>query len=256
MASKKKKIKPGQIRITPSDNRLMDSAPYVNTVTHLPNWFKRIAKGPGSIRRCAGTVDLLSAGVTLPMWTNLRFRPNERGEWEHSSDDFGPSAGIGMIQHFPFNSTGKCPVTDVRKIESGQYPKVVNPWRIETAPGWSTLLLPLLWEPNENYDVLPAIIHTDFYHLMNIVLNIKTDSAFQIKFNTPIAQLIPFKRDSDFGEIIFEDESNFKYVSTRGFGLGHLAPGTGTSVLYRAETTRVDVELKNNKKNKRFSKEG
>jgi hypothetical protein len=91
---------------------------------------------------------------------------------------------------------------------------------------------------------------------MNIVLNIKTDSAFQIKFNTPIAQLIPFKRDSDFGEIIFEDESNFKYVSTRGFGLGHLAPGTGTSVLYRAETTRVDVELKNNKKNKRFSKEG
>jgi hypothetical protein len=239
-------VKPGQIRFTPLDNRLMESAPYVNTVVNPPSWFQRIGKHQGSIRKCAGTIDLLSAGVTLPMWTNYRFRPNPLGGWETAGDDFSPNAGINSIQGFPFGSTGQCPMTDIRKIEDGQYPKIINPWRFETAPGWSTLLLPLYWEPNENYSVVPAIVHTDFYHLMNIVLNLTGDSAFSIKYGTPIAQLIPFKRDSDFTEIEFNDESYFKYVATTGFGMGHIAPHDGTAGPYRRFKIQTDKGLSEN----------
>ena len=241
------KVKPGTIRFTPSDNRLMESPPYVNTITDPPSWFRRISKGQGSVRKCAGTIDLLAAGVTLPMWTNYRFRPDGRGAWETGGDDFTPQAGINAVQGFSYESTGQCPMTDMRKIETGQYPKIVNPWRFETAPGWSTLLLPLYWEPNENYSVVPAIVHTDFYHLMNIVLNITGDSAFTIKYGTPIAQLIPFKRDTDFTNIDFNDESYFKYVSTTGFGMGHVAPHDGTAGPYRREKIRVDGELEQQK---------
>ena len=237
------KVKPGAIRFTPIDNRLMESPPVVNSIANPPAWFKMIGKHQGSVRKCAGTVDLLAAGVTLPRWTNFRFRPDSHGGWETGGDEFSPQAGINHVSGFGYDSTGQCPMTSVRKLETGQYPKIVNPWRFETAPGWSTLILPIYWEPNENYTVVPAIVHTDFYHLANIVLNITTDSAFGIRQGTPIAQLIPFKRNTDFEKIDFNDESYFKYVSTTGFGMGHVAPHDGTAGPYRREKIRVDKEL-------------
>ena len=81
---------------------------------------------------------------------------------------------------------------------------------------------------------------------MNIVLNITGDSAFSIKYGTPIAQLIPFKRDSDFTEIEFNDESYFKYVATTGFGMGHLAPHDGTAGPYRRFKIQTDKGLSEN----------
>lgn len=244
------KVKPGSIRCTPIDNRLMESPPFVNSISNPPTWFKMIGKNQGSVRKCAGTIDLLAAGVTLPAWTNFRFRPAEDGNWETGGDEFNPAAGINHISGFPYESTGQCPMTSVRKMETGQYPKIVNPWRIETAPGWSTLVLPIYWEPNENYSVIPAIVHTDFYHLANIVLNITTDSAFGIRQGTSLAQLIPFKRNLDFEKIDFNDESYFKYVATTGFGMGHVAPFEGTAGPYRREKIRVDKALEEEKVNK------
>lgn len=243
MSHKLPPVKPGQIRFTPVDNRMMEFPPFVNSVTNQPSWFRRIGKHQGSIRRCAGTIDYLGAGVTLPLWTNYRFRPDSHGAWETGGDDFSPQAGINNVQGFAYESTGSCPVTDMRQIETGQYPKLVNPWRFETAPGWSTILLPIHWEPNENFSVLPAIINTDYYHLANIVLNITGNAPFSIKVGTPIAQLIPFKRDSDFEEIVFNDESYFKYVATTGFGMGHIAPHDGTAGPYRRERIKVDKML-------------
>jgi hypothetical protein len=236
-------VKPGSIRFTPIDNRLMEAPPYVNTITEPPSWMKRIGKHQGSVRKCAGTIDLLAAGVTLPMWTNYRFRPDGKGSWEMGGDDFSPPAGVNSVSGFHYQSTGECPMTQVRKIETGQYPKMVNPWRFETAPGWSTLLLPLYWEPNEDYSVVPAIVHTDFYHLANIVINIIGDRPFSIRQGTPIAQLIPFKRDTDFTNIEFNDEEYFKYVATTGFGMGHVAPHDGTAGPYRRHRISVDKAL-------------
>lgn len=250
---KTKPVKPGEILFIPQDNRLLESSPYVNSVSSLPMWFKKIGKQPGSVRRCAGTIDLLAAGITLPAWTNFRFRPNvENKEWEHGADDFYPQANINQVQGFSYDSTGSCPMTDIRKIETGQYPKLVNPWRIKTAPGWSTLMIPTYWEPNENYTVVPAIVNTDIYHLMNVVLNLTGDSPFEIPFGTPLAQLIPFRRDADFGKIIMEDEKNFKYYATSGFGMGHVSPSSNTSALYRRISIKTDNEIRAQKNSKRF----
>ena len=185
----------------------------------------------------------------MPAWTNFRFRPDGNGTWEYGADEFSPEAGIANISGFGYESTGECPMTSVRKLETGQYPKIVNPWRFETAPGWSTMILPVYWEPNENYTVVPAVVHTDFYHLANVVLNITTDRAFGIKHGTPLVQLVPFKRNADFEKIDFNDESYFKYVATTGFGMGHIAPHDGTAAPYRRERIRVDKQLEdqNNK---------
>ena len=237
-------VKPGQIRFTPMDNRLMEMPPFVNTVQNPPMWFKKIGKHQGSIRKCAGTIDFLTAGITLPMWTNFRFRLDPNGEsWETAGDDFGPPAGINSVSGFSVHSTGECPMTAVRKVGTGQYPKIINPWRFETAPGWSSMILPAYWEPSEDYTLVPAIVHTDFYHLANVVINPIGDRPFTIKYGTPICQIVPFKRNSDFGEIIFNDESQFKYVATTGFGMGHIAPHDGTAGPYRRNRVIVDNAL-------------
>jgi hypothetical protein len=145
-------------------------------------------------------------------------------------------------------------MTGVRKIETGQYPKLVNPWRMETAPGWSTLILPCYWEPSEDYTVVPAIVHTDFYHAINIVLNLTGDRPFALKYNTPIAQLIPFKRDSDFTKVLFNDESEFKYYASTGFGSGFISPKE-TGATYRKERIRVDARLKEDNKRRWWSRD-
>lgn len=113
------------------------------------------------------------------------------------------------IEGFAYQSTGECPVSQNRPLDTMQYPKIVNPWRIETAKGWSSLVLPVHWEPNPDYDVLPAVVHTDLYHAVNIVLNIKATTDFSIKYGTPMLHIIPFKRNEDVSKIEFQDESLF-----------------------------------------------
>ena len=239
----KKRIKPGTVRITPEDNRLMTMPPFVNEQTSLPQWFKQLKKFSGSLRSCAGVNDYLTTGITIPLWTNVYFRPNlETNFWESRIDNMSPPLHNIAVQGFSYDQTGKCPATDVRKFETMQYPKIINPWRIETAPGWSSLILPPLWEPNENYDVLAAVVHTDFYHAANVVLNIKTTTDFTIKYGTPIMHVIPFKRQDNVSVIEFEDESNFKYVESTGFGFGHILPSTGSAGPYRRYKNKIDKE--------------
>ena len=247
---KNNKIKPGQIRITPSDNRLMTMPPYVNTIGKPPSWFSRMGKQGGSLRRCAGTSDMLAAGITVPSWSIFDFKfDQDRRVWESRGASFSSNTysdtKVGVVDSFNYAATGECPVTSVRKIEDSYYPKLVNPWKFETAPGWSTLILPIYWEPSENYQVLPAIVHTDFYHTVNVVLNLTSDKPFTIGYGTPLAQMVPFKRNADFEEIIFQDESEFKYLEYTGFGFGHIFPPNGTSGPYRRERVRVDEALAN-----------
>jgi hypothetical protein len=100
-----------------------------------------------------------------------------------------------------------------------------------------------MWEPDPNYTVLPAVVHTDFYHTANIVLNITGDEAFTIKYGTPLAHLIPFERKNNIHTLISEDESMFKYVASKGFGMGHMMPVGGTAAPYRRERIKVDKAL-------------
>ena len=237
-------VKPGQIRITPEDNRLMEMPPYLNTQLTMPSWFKRITKKEASLRTCAGVNDFLTTGMTMPLWSNIYFRPNtEHNFWESRVENMNPPLQNLVVEGFPHASTGTCPATGVRKLEGMQYPKIVTPWRIETAPGWSCLVLPISWEPNPDYDVLPALIHTDFYHVANIVLNIKTNTDFMIKYGTPMLQLIPFERSKSLESIEFADEEHYKYVASKGLGSGFIMPSLGSAGPYRREKHRVDREL-------------
>lgn len=243
--NKIKKVKPGQVRITPVDNRFYNDVPYINSKTALPSWFRRTQKGGMSVRSCSGISDYLELGLTIPAWTSFKFTPNiSAGVWEITADALNPPIDYVPASGFIFSQTGSCPMTDARKIEKMSYPKLHSPWRIQTAPGWSSLLLPIHYEENENYSILPAIVNTDYYQIVNIVLNVKTDREFVIRQGTPLAHIIPMQRKHDFKSIEQIDESFFKYASTNMYMTGGTVPAAGgTGIAYRKATKVVDAGL-------------
>lgn len=247
--NKIRKVKPGNLRVTVVDNRFYNDAPYVNAKTQLPQWFRRVHKGEGSVRSCSGISDFLEFGITIPAWTTFKFVPNvARGVWEIRADQFNPPIDYQMASGFHFEQTGSCPMTEARKIEKMSYPKLITPWRIQTAPGWSSMFLPVLYEEQTEYSVLPSIVNTDYYQMANIVLNIKTDSEFTIKQGTPLAHVIPIERKNDIRHIDYVDESFFRYASSSMYLTGGVVPSSGTGIAYRKAAKVVDASLEKKSK--------
>jgi hypothetical protein len=216
----RKAVKEGQTLIVPMDNRLLEDAkPYVASAKTLPSWFKISPKD--GIRKCAGVQDYLNLGYIIPAWSDFSFNPRpDLGGWEVEIGQMPFSLVPFESQPFPMSTTGACPMTHHRKQEESPYPKLVNPYSFVTAKGWSSIISGIPYEPNNNYDVVPAIVHTDYYHHMNVVLNLKGDEPFVIRYGTPLAHVIPFKRSGDIQEIKFADEEYFKYVFARGMSDG------------------------------------
>ena len=194
------KVKPGEVLVIPSDNRLIENPPYLNG-KGWPDWFKQpeIAKA-GSVVSCKGIQDYLSLGMTVPLWCDIEIYPMGNNVAGRTSDP------AFQIEHFNYEQARECPITKDRELPDAGFPKIVSPFLYKTAPGYSMLALPVAYEPDPRYQVLPAVIHTDYYHNLNVVLRVMTEESFIIKAGTPIYQLIPFKRSDKLHSIQIGDE--------------------------------------------------
>ena len=77
------------------------------------------------------------------------------------------------------------------------YPKWMNPWSIKTPPGYSVLIISPMHRTS-NFTILDGIVDTDTYSApinFPFVLN-KWNFEGLISAGTPMAQIIPFKRES------------------------------------------------------------
>lgn len=247
------KVPEGKIAVIPWDNRLFEMPPYVNETAPVPQWVREAQNGPGSIRRCAATMDYVTSGITIPAWTNFRFTKSKTShdDWEFSADQYEGYLKNEVepftSQPFQYEQTGECPITRIREVKEIGYPKLVTPYRFVTAPGWSMLILPVLYEPSPHFSVLPGIVHTDFYHEANCVLNLIGSESFVIPWGAPLMHLIPIQRTKMSHELEFYDERMYKLVVGRGFGSGALKPSFkdwSSARLYRATRMRKDAELR------------
>lgn len=226
-----KSVKPGEVLIIPSDDRLLeeDTMPYKAGGKNFPDWFRYAPKD--GIRKCVGVQDYLSYGFILPAWTTFNFKAlPQHGGWDLNIGHLPFASMPFESQPFAKESTGSCPMTEVRKITESPYPKLVNPFSFITAPGWSLMITGILHEPNPNFDVVPGLVNTDYYHELNVVLNPRDDKDFTISYGEPLAHFIPIKRDGDTNRLKFGSENDHKYVFGRGMGGGQgrtAAGGTG-----------------------------
>lgn len=236
--------KRGQVLIIPEDNRLMGFAPYL-AGSKLPHWWPDLKKDRDSLRRCIGTYDYVSVGLILPMWTDVHIRPDSSGmRFEARAATFGDEYQFEINSFSPESCNG-CPMTDRRPLKQSQFPKLNSPWRIQTAKGVSTLVVPLVHDPNPNYEVMAGLVHTDSYTQIHIVLNVLTNKEFTIEAGTPMQQMIPFKRSENFKNIIFGNESMFRFKAHSGLGKNGLIQ-EDRNFFYRRNTREIDAEIESN----------
>lgn len=217
-------LKPGEILITAEDNRLLgdpDVMPYINQF-YKDGWVTETTTDNG-YRYCPGAQDIMHAGVTIPLWADLRVRPHPNGidiQSEFNADRKNPNKRMGSIDHFEKKQTGDCPFTKKRDlgVSEGQYLKLANPFCFMTPKGYSSILTGSLLNPRPEFDVIPGIVNTDYYHTLNVILNVLTDKEFYIPQGTPIAQITFFKRSDNVSKMYVGDEEVYGLISERGFG--------------------------------------
>lgn len=85
-------------------------------------------------------------------------------------------------------------------------PKFMNAWSIQTPRGYSCMIVNPLHRPAQKFRILEGIVDTDKHNLAVNFPFTFIDDNFEgmIPAGTPVAQVIPFKRDSWKHEVDYE----------------------------------------------------
>ncbi len=173
---------------------------YKETISYIGN--KKIPDGNGqgtaTIKKCIPVFDAITSGyiITLPADVYVSIKNGEQYfEWSN----------FGLIEFHPVIQASKHP-----ESKSLPYPKWMNPWAIKTPKGYSVLFVQPFHRESV-FTILPGIVDTDSYTIPVNFPFVINDSNFEgiIPMGTPIAQVIPFKRDSwkiEFGSEIERNE--------------------------------------------------
>jgi hypothetical protein len=164
----------------------------------IPNWYKELPSYIGdekkpneigsttsTIKKCMPVFDAISSGYIIFSHTDI-FVSIKDGEPWYAWPSFEP------IQFHPIGQAPNHPAQN-----GFAYPKWINPWAIKTPPGYSCLFVQP-FHRESTFTILPAVVDTDTYDSpVNFPFSLNMPiSEEMIPAGTPIAQIIPFKRDS------------------------------------------------------------
>ena len=169
---------------------------------YLPNWWKQTKLIPtsvssktlivGNVKNCPSFPDYFSQGFVIPMWVDSILRYEESDNqylWRVADDRFKWSVHSQhqFIDDVDFRYQNKKGLF-VFKTEC--------PWKIITPPGYSVCQLPIFYDFDAEFSVLPGIVDTDVHHTVNQqVIVYSSNKDILIKKGTPLAQYVVFKRD-------------------------------------------------------------
>jgi hypothetical protein len=164
----------------------------------VPDWYKNTESytsgekkpdGNGgttaTVKRCMPVFDAITSGYIIEspadVWVSIK-DGQQYFEW----------SSFGLISFHPIE---QAPLHPDRKPHA--YPKWINPWSIKTPKGYSTLFVQPFHRESV-FTILPGIVDTDQYFSPVNFPFVVNDPEFEglIPAGTPIAQVIPFKRDS------------------------------------------------------------
>jgi hypothetical protein len=177
----------------------------------LPDWYKNmptyinikeIPKKP-TIKKCIPVFDAMTAGYIITTWTDIIVEIKEENgirfpyfHWSSSTPQTKPIEfhELEQVANYPF------------KQQIASAPKFMNAWSISTPPGYSCLFINPMHNTSKNFRILEGIVDTDKSTIAVNFPFILTNLEFEglIPAGTPIAQVIPFKRDKWEHEIDFE----------------------------------------------------
>jgi hypothetical protein len=164
----------------------------------VPDWYKNMESYIGkekkpdgrgntnaTIKRCMPVFDAITAGyiITLPADVYVSVPDNNQYfQW----------SALGLVGFHPIEQAPEHPTRN-----KYPYPKWTNPWAIKTPRGYSTLFVQPMHRESV-FTILPGIVDTDTYTAPVNFPFVINDPNFEglIPKGTPIAQVIPFKREN------------------------------------------------------------
>ena len=183
----------------------------------IPDWYKDLesyltkekkptgnGESASTIKRCMPVFDAMTSGYVIfspsDVWISQIYIDNNLQE-THPNYEW---ANFNMIEFHDAKQVKGYPKGFEHKIA---YPKWMNPWAIKTPPGYSCLFVQPVHRDSK-FTILPGIVDTDKYDTPVNFPFILNDIKFEglIPAGTPIAQVIPFKRD--FWEMEFGNEKD------------------------------------------------
>lgn len=191
----------------------------------IPEWYKNmesyiggekkpnitVSETPATIKRCMPVFDAINAGYIIVSPADVYVSIKD-------SKQFFEWASFNLISFHPIEQALTHPARN-----KYAYPKWVNYWSIRTPKGYSTMFVQPMHRESV-FTILPGIVDTDEYYAPVNFPMVINDPEFEglIPKGTPIAQVIPFKRESwsmQFGgnKDIKEQIENLTKLQTKFF---------------------------------------
>lgn len=183
------------------------SNPIKKSMSYIPKWFKDIKASTdelssATIKTCPGFIDYFKQGYVVSLWCDVYLNitiQNNKLQYEWNVPDgnkFNVHGQEQFLDHVPKHIAKKTKI--ILKPDC--------PWKIITPKGYSVLQLPMYYNYNKDFEVLPGVLHTDVYHTINQQMCIFREGEFIIKKGTPLATYVPYKRE----EFTFEMTNDIK----------------------------------------------
>ena len=171
----------------------------------------------GTIKRCMPVFDAINSGYIIKSPADVYVSQrkvqyvdkdhfNKTGESIFLSEEYIEKNNYPKTQPYyqwasheliEFHAVEQAPNHPYRNNDQTSYAKWNNPWGITTPPGYSVMFVQPVHRESV-FTILPGVVDTDKYHTPVNFPFVLNDNNFQglIPAGTPIAQVIPFKRDA------------------------------------------------------------
>lgn len=161
---------------------------YKNQISYLHNEkvINKVGDTPATVKKCIPVFDAITAGYIISTPADLQVQ-DVNGEHYYTWGAFD------LISFHPQSQASEHPL----RLEGRAYPKFNNPWSIKTPKGYSILITAPMHRESP-FKILDGIVDSDVYtNPVNFPFQLK-DEKFEgiIPKGTPVAQIIPFKRES------------------------------------------------------------
>jgi hypothetical protein len=173
----------------------------------IPEWYRRTenymgnekkpngnAQTSATIKKCMPVFDAITAGYIITTYADI-FVSRQTIQINSGETITSPWYEWPSIESIQFHPIEQAPLHPDN--QNSPYPKFMNPWGMKTPKGYSVLFIPPMHRKTP-FNILPGIVDTDTYVPPVNFPFVLSDPNFEgmIPAGTPVAQIIPFKRES------------------------------------------------------------
>ena len=191
-----------------------------------------------TVKRCVPFVEAMTAGYIIPLWADIQVVA-KGGEL---SVNFPPN--FPQAKSLESHSYEQIPGHPLADSPYGRFlMKFINPWVVETSPGWSCLFTSPMNHLERRLKIIDGIVDTDrYYNNINFpFIWTGGDGSFFLQRGTPLVQVVPFQRGESTMSVDNIDMQRRKSITDKlGTSLRNAYRNDFWSGARTAQTSEVD----------------